>query len=141
MIAIWDGPLENLLDTYNVTVRRGQVSDIGDAMLTGWFTQIKGTVFHDINENGRQDPGEVGIAGFPVAIKSRVNSIMDQGSAFALTDIAGHYAWIRPTRSTCSTSSRPTTTAGTTRASRTRPTTNPHRRRRWVPASTSASCR
>jgi hypothetical protein len=92
MISIWDGPLENLLDTYNVTVRRGQVSDIGDAMLTGWFTQIKGTIFHDLNENGRQDPGEVGIAGFPVAIKSRVNSIMDQGSAFTLTDIAGHYS-------------------------------------------------
>ncbi|MDX6599211.1 MAG: large repetitive protein, partial [Gaiellales bacterium] len=92
MISIWDAPLENLLDTFNLTVRAGQPTDIGDAMLTGWFTQIKGTIYHDLNENGRQDPGEVGIPGFPVAIKSRVNSIMDQGSAFTLTDFAGHYS-------------------------------------------------
>ena len=59
---------------------------------TGWFTQIQGTIFHDLNENGRQDTGETGIAGFPVAIKSRVNSLMDQGSTFTLTDIRGHYS-------------------------------------------------
>ncbi|HET6172787.1 MAG TPA: hypothetical protein VFD90_09280 [Gaiellales bacterium] len=91
MVSIWDQPLNNLLDTYNLTVRAAKTTDIGDAMLSGWFSQIKGTVFNDLNENGRQDAGEVGIAGFPVVIKSRVNSIMDQGSAVALTDFAGHY--------------------------------------------------
>ncbi len=92
MVAIWDEPLNNLLDTYNLTVRAAQTTDIGDAMLSGWFTEIKGTVFNDLNGNGRQDSGEIGIAGFPVVIKSRVNSIMDQGSAVALTDFAGHYS-------------------------------------------------
>ena len=91
MIAIWDQPLQNLLDTYNLTVRAGQPTNIGDTMLSGWFSEISGTVFHDTNENGRQDAGEVGVPGFPVFIKSRTNAIMDQGSAAALTDFAGHY--------------------------------------------------
>jgi hypothetical protein len=91
MISIWDEPLANLLDSYNLTVRAGQTTDVGNTMLSGWFTELKGTVFHDLNENGRQDPGEVGIPGFPVVIKNRVNSIMDQGTAATVTDFAGHY--------------------------------------------------
>ena len=60
-------------------------------MLSGWFAELSGTVFNDLNENGRQDPGEPGIPGFPVIIKTRNNSIEDQGSQISLTDIAGHY--------------------------------------------------
>ena len=92
MVSIWDEPLNHIIDSYNLTVRAHQTTDIGDAMLSGWFAEISGTVFNDLNENGRQDPGEPGIPGFPVAIKTRVNSIEDQGSQVSLTDFAGHYS-------------------------------------------------
>ena len=91
MVTLWDEPLNEIIDSYNVTVRRGQVTNIGDAMLVGWFAEMTGTVFNDLNENGRQDPGEPGIPGFPVVNKTRNNSIEDQGSQISLTDIAGHY--------------------------------------------------
>ena len=58
---------------------------------SGWFAEMSGTVFNDLNENGRQDPGEPGIPGFPVINKTRNNSIEDQGSQISLTDMAGHY--------------------------------------------------
>ena len=92
MVSIWDEPLNSIIDSYNLTVRAHQTTNIGDAMLVGWFTEISGTIFNDLNENGRQDPGEHGIPGFPVTIKTRNNSIEDQGSQVSLTDIAGHYS-------------------------------------------------
>ena len=91
MISVWDEPLNEIIDSYNLTVRAHQTTNIGDAMLVGWFAEMSGTVFNDLNENGRQDPGEPGIPGFPVTIKTRNNSIEDQGSQISLTDFAGHY--------------------------------------------------
>ena len=91
MVSVWDEPLNHIIDSYNLTVRAHQTTNIGDAMLSGWFAELSGTVFNDLNENGRQDPGEPGIPGFPVVIKTRNNSIEDQGSQISLTDIAGHY--------------------------------------------------
>ena len=91
MVTLWDEPLNEIIDSYNITVRAGKVTNIGDAMLVGWFAEMSGTVFNDLNENGRQDPGEPGIPGFPVVIKTRNNSIEDQGSQISLTDMAGHY--------------------------------------------------
>jgi hypothetical protein len=91
MVSVWDEPLNHIIDSYNLTVRAHQTTNIGDAMLSGWFAELSGTIFNDLNENGRQDPGEPGIPGFPVTIKTRNNSIEDQGSQVSLTDIAGHY--------------------------------------------------
>ena len=91
MVSVWDEPLNEIIDSYNLTVRAHQTTNIGDAMLVGWFAEMSGTVFNDLNENGRQDPGEPGIPGFPVFNKTRNNSIEDQGSQMSLTDMAGHY--------------------------------------------------
>ena len=48
---------------------------------SGWFAEMSGTVFNDLNENGRQDPGEPGIPGFPVTIKTPQQ--LDRGSGLA----------------------------------------------------------
>ncbi|GHJ53560.1 hypothetical protein Nm8I071_28670 [Nonomuraea sp. TT08I-71] len=91
-LTLWDGPQEMLLDSFNVTVSGGKTVDIGAKSLVGWFTEITGTVFVDTNGNGRQDPGESGVPRFPVVLKERDNSLMDQATNSVVTDSAGHYA-------------------------------------------------
>ena len=91
-LTLWDGPQEMLLDSFNVTVSDGKTVDIGAKPLVGWFTEITGTVFVDTNGNGRRDPGENGVPRFPVVLKERDNSLMDQGTNSVVTDSAGRYA-------------------------------------------------
>ena len=43
-------------------------------MLVGWFTHMHGHVFVDSNENGKRDPGEQGVAQFPLTVRERDNS-------------------------------------------------------------------
>src|SRR6185369_12954712 len=56
-----------------------------------WFTRIDGHVFLDSNENGRRDPGERGVPGMSVVVKTRGNTLQDQGSNLATSDFGGHY--------------------------------------------------
>ncbi|MDQ1541571.1 MAG: hypothetical protein QOH29_2297, partial [Actinomycetota bacterium] len=96
-VTIFDDEQDYLLDSWNITVGTsvakptGVTVDMGTPQLVGWFTDIHGTVFNDRNENGIQDPGETGVPGFVLAIKTRNNALMDQGSTTATTDLAGHY--------------------------------------------------
>jgi hypothetical protein len=90
-LTLWDGPQETLLDTFNVTILNGQTVDLGNKILVGWFTDIRGSVFLDANANGRRDPGETGVPQFPVAVKSRDNSLMDQGTNLVTTGANGDY--------------------------------------------------
>jgi hypothetical protein len=90
-LAYWDAELHYILDFVQVTVEGGLVSDVGIRMLTGWFTEITGTVFHDFNENGKQDPGEPGIAHYNVILKDRDNTEIDRMSIAATTDAQGYY--------------------------------------------------
>jgi hypothetical protein len=89
-LTLWDGPQETILDSFNVTVAGGKV-DVGTKALVGWFTEVKGSVFIDANANGKRDPGEVGVPQFPVAVKERDNSLMDQGTNTVTTDRNGNY--------------------------------------------------
>ncbi|MDT5024773.1 MAG: hypothetical protein QOE61_1199, partial [Micromonosporaceae bacterium] len=91
-MTLWDGPQETILDSFNVTVANGQKVDIGTKPLVGWFTEVKGSVFIDKNGNGKRDPGEVGVPQFPVALKERDNSLMDQGTNTVTTDANGNYS-------------------------------------------------
>jgi SdrD B-like domain len=91
-LTLWDGPQETILDSFNVTVANGQRLDVGTKPLVGWFTEITGSVFIDANANGKRDPGEVGVPRFPVALKERDNSLMDQGINTVTTDTNGNYA-------------------------------------------------
>jgi hypothetical protein len=91
-LTLWDGPQETILDFFNVTVHNGETLNVGTKPLVGWFTDIRGTIFIDSNGNGKRDPGETGVPQFPVAIKERDNSLMDQGTNLVGTDSNGNYS-------------------------------------------------
>jgi hypothetical protein len=90
-LTLWDAPQETILDSFNVTVRGGKKVDIGNKILVGWFNEVRGSVFLDVNGNGKRDPGETGVPRFPVAVKERDNTLMDQGTNTATTDNNGNY--------------------------------------------------
>jgi hypothetical protein len=90
-LAYWDEKLHYILDFVQVTVSNGQMTDVGIRMLTGWFTEVYGTVFHDLNQNGKRDGGEPGIPHYVVVLKDRDNTEIDRMSIAATTDGAGFY--------------------------------------------------
>jgi hypothetical protein len=90
-LAYWDEKLHYILDFVQVTVAGGQPTHVGIRMLTGWFTEVYGTVFHDLNQNGKRDGGEPGIPHYMVVLKDRDNTEIDRMSIAAVTDGAGFY--------------------------------------------------
>src|SRR5262249_61732689 len=52
---------------------------------------ISGTVFHDYNTNGVQDPGEPGIAGQTLSLDLDGSGVWQAGDPTALTDANGNY--------------------------------------------------
>ncbi len=90
-VAVWDQDQNFILELRQVTVANGQTVDMGTVLLAGWWTYIEGTIFFDTNGNGKQDPGETGVANQVVTIKTRNNSVIDRGSATTKTDSKGHY--------------------------------------------------
>ncbi|MBI5566319.1 MAG: IPT/TIG domain-containing protein [Chloroflexi bacterium] len=93
LFTYWDRKLHHILDWLQVTVSNGQMTDLGSPFLTGWFTRFEGTVFNDLNSNGKQDPGEPGIADYLVVLKDRDNTEIDRMSIAATTDQNGRYVF------------------------------------------------
>ncbi|VTR95831.1 Uncultured bacterium genome assembly Metasoil_fosmids_resub OS=uncultured bacterium PE=4 SV=1: DUF4214: DUF4214: DUF4214 [Gemmata massiliana] len=54
---------------------------------------ITGTVFLDLNHNGRRDSGESGVAGRTVYLDTNANGVLDAGEVTTTTDAAGAYAF------------------------------------------------
>ena len=77
-LTIWDDAQDYILWSFNVEVSGGDLVDVGNKMLVGWFTHIRGTVFIDDNGNGRRDSGEDPVPGFALTVRERDNSLMDQ---------------------------------------------------------------
>jgi protocatechuate 3,4-dioxygenase beta subunit len=76
---------------YTLTTSSGQNitgRDFGDQLLNA--ASISGTVFHDLNADGVQEPGEPGLAGWRVFIDAN-NTGVDTGQQFAVTDAQGNY--------------------------------------------------
>ena len=90
-LALWDEAQSYILYEVQVDVRDGQVTDLASVPLAGWFTELTGHVFLDTNENGRRDPGEVGIPDFAVGVRGRSNYLYDQGNASSVTNDEGFY--------------------------------------------------
>jgi hypothetical protein len=57
---------------------------------------ISGTVFHDINANGIQGPGEPGLAGETVFIDLTDSGVWQTGDPTAVTDANGNYQFTGP---------------------------------------------
>lgn len=60
------------------------ISDIGAYEFTP-FAQVRGTKFHDLNENGQRDEGEPGLAGWTIFLDQNSNSVFDEGELHAVT--------------------------------------------------------
>jgi hypothetical protein len=91
----WDEKLHYILDWTQITVSDGEVYDMGTQMLTGWFTEVEGYVFNDLNKNGKKDEGEPGIANYPIVLRDRDNSEIDRMTVAATTDPTGYYVFER----------------------------------------------
>ncbi len=90
-LSLWDDDIDYILYSFNVEVTKGEVTDVGNQAITGWFTHIHGHVFVDSNGNGRRDPGENSVPQFPLTVRERDNSTMDQAVNSTATDVNGAY--------------------------------------------------
>jgi hypothetical protein len=91
-LSYWDLNQHYILDFVQLSVQPNQVTDIGIRTMTNWFTKWFGVVFHDYNENGRQDPGEPGVPDYVVVLRDRDNTEIDRMSIASVTDAQGRYA-------------------------------------------------
>ena len=87
----WDSNLNYILDLVQVSVGANESVDMGVLPLTGWWTKFEGYVYNDTNKNGKRDPGEAGLANYPVVMRKRENSLMDRGAVAVTTDANGYY--------------------------------------------------
>jgi hypothetical protein len=90
-LTLWDENQDFIIDSFNVTVGEGQVVDVGQKGIVGWFSEFNGSVFIDSNANGKRDPGEQGVPQFGLTLRERDNSLLDQGQNLTQTDSSGHY--------------------------------------------------
>ncbi|WP_157557678.1 IPT/TIG domain-containing protein [Intrasporangium oryzae] len=90
-LTVWDDAQDYILWSFNVEVANGDVTDVGNTMIVGWFTHITGTVFIDDNGNGKRDPGEQPVPGFTLTVRERDNSLMDQYTNLTTTNDQGLY--------------------------------------------------
>jgi hypothetical protein len=75
---------------YSVTPTSGQTvtgRDFGNFQ----FATITGTKFNDLDQDGVQDPGEPGLAGWTVYVDLNNSGQFAPGDPFAVTDAGGHY--------------------------------------------------
>ena len=98
VLTLWDETQDYILSSNQIDVKVnpnnptvGMETMLGNLPLAGWFASVTGHVFVDKNGNGRQDPGEPGVPDFKVVVKSRGNSLYDQGAASSKTNDAGLY--------------------------------------------------
>jgi hypothetical protein len=96
-MAIWDEQLNYIIRTLPVTVAAGQSVEVRDADPGGevgvgvsrWFGWLDGTVYKDVNNNGKLDPGEPTIGNTDMDQRWRDGSIKES----TLTDPTGHYEY------------------------------------------------
>ena len=90
-LTYWDEPQNYIIQTKNLSVHNGEAVNLGLLSTTGWWTTLEGYVFQDDNRNGIMDPGEKGVAHYPIAVKKRDNSLSDRGATTVFTDQSGYY--------------------------------------------------
>ena len=91
VLTWFDTNINHIIDMVSLTVGEGETVNMGVLPMVGWWTKLQGTVFNDVNRNGVRDRGEMGMAGFPVVMKKRENSVLDRGAKVVTTDAFGRY--------------------------------------------------
>ncbi len=95
VLYYWDEDQSYLLTGATVSIRNGQVVDMGDLDAAAWWGNIHGRVCFDANRNGKCDPGEQGIPGLKLNLLGRDNSLQPSGDNSAATDSNGDYSFPR----------------------------------------------
>ena len=54
---------------------------------------VSGTVFNDVNGNGKKDTGDAGLAGWRVYVDANNNGMYDSGETFVTTDASGNFSF------------------------------------------------
>ncbi|MEM1170751.1 MAG: SdrD B-like domain-containing protein [Cyanobacteria bacterium P01_H01_bin.35] len=76
-------PIINVTPGSNITnINIGNVSNRGE---------ISGTKFNDTNNNGRFDPGELGLSDITLYLDLNQNGFLDEGEPPTITDVNGEY--------------------------------------------------
>jgi uncharacterized repeat protein (TIGR01451 family) len=70
---------------------KGTPKSMGTKLLPGWFTNISGSIFVDDNEDGIRQPGEHGVPDFFLSVRTRGNSLVDQGASTSVTKDDGAF--------------------------------------------------
>ncbi|HEX4794271.1 MAG TPA: SdrD B-like domain-containing protein [Humisphaera sp.] len=78
---------------YDLTLTAGQTAS-GKVFADTTRAHITGIVFHDTNSNGKQDAGELGLAGWVVYIDANNNGKLDAGEISTTTDSKGNYSFV-----------------------------------------------
>jgi len=74
-LVIWDGNLDVIFATKQVTVDGTTPLDLGQIPVFNWFARLEGYVFNDLDGDGFRDPGEEGIPEQVVNIRFRDGSL------------------------------------------------------------------
>jgi uncharacterized repeat protein (TIGR01451 family) len=91
VVSFWDEQQSHILAAMQYHVTSGETTDVGDILLPGWFTDLQGVVFNDLDGDGFRDPGEPGVPDFTLGERTRGNSLQDQGQTLAVTNDKGEY--------------------------------------------------
>ncbi len=85
------GSLANPFTMGVVTVGTDNLKLDLDTSLIPTTSDITGVVFHDANQNGTQDAGDVGLPGYTVYIDANGNGMFDAGENSTTSDSSGGY--------------------------------------------------
>jgi len=78
--------------SYTVSLANG-VNGTGKNFGNATSALLSGTVFNDKNSNGRQDSGELGVAGFTIWLDQNNNNKIDTDEKIAGTDSTGYWVF------------------------------------------------
>jgi large repetitive protein len=109
-IVTWDAPLDALFGFHTTTVPpgapvppatvgTGEAVAVGDLLSFRWFGSLEGIVFNDIDADGIQDPGEIGIGDQAVLLRFRDGTIYQENATdtstgrYAFTEIFPFFKW------------------------------------------------
>ena len=77
-LKVWDDNLDVVIATLGLTVNANGTCntfdgdcDLGEVPVFNWFSKMETSVFHDANENGFRDPGEVNLGADQAAVNLR----------------------------------------------------------------------
>ena len=89
-LVVWDDALDIVWGSMALTVNAGQtLLDLTEVPVFDWYSRYDTYVFYDANNNGMQDPGEVGMPDQTVNLRFRDGRIYQT----SVTDTEGRYTF------------------------------------------------